>query len=196
MASVARKPLPSHAADAFGDIDEPAAVPWPCTKANIFLSGWRQNCPVGAGEALVIGWLTPTQFRASRLRLYEKLLQGTAFSGVPIGRERRPAGTANDLRRQFDELVHVWLEETLSSSSVMEICTHWAYQRVIGLGPKVIPFILEAVNDGHRHWGWALASLTGENPAADTQSQQDAADAWLRWAAQHGYLTRDPQRVD
>lgn len=195
MASVARKPLPNSTVDAFDDVDEPAAVPWPCTKTNIFLSGWRQNCPVRAGEALVVGWLTPTQFTAAKLRVYEKLVQGGTFHVVPLARDPRLAGGA-DLRRQFDDLVCIWLDETLSSSSIIEICTNWAYQRVIGLGPNAIPLILEAVNDGQRHWGWALAALTGDNPAADTQNQQDAADVWLRWAAQEGYLTRDPQRVD
>ncbi len=108
---------------------------------------------------------------------------------VPVGDRAPSASPDPSLRIRFDELVSIWLDETLASSSTVEICTHWAYQRIIGLGPDVVPLILQAVAQGQRHWSWALAALTGENPAAGTESQQGAADAWVRWAVERHYLS-------
>ena len=90
-----------------------------------------------------------------------------------------------ELRLRFDDLVKTWTEETMTSSLIHEICTHRAYQRVIGLGPSAIPLILEEVLKGRRHWGWALASITGERPDESATSPKEAAEAWLAWGRDH-----------
>lgn len=95
--------------------------------------------------------------------------------------------TTEGLRSLFNDLVEVWNEDTMMSSSMREICTHWAYQRVIGLGLAVVPLIMEQIREGDRHWGWALTSITGENPAEHYDSLQEASDAWLQWGAQKGF---------
>ena len=104
-----------------------------------------------------------------------------------------PADTM-DLAVEFRRLAITWFEETMSSSSLTEICSHPAYQRVIGFGPSVVPLVLEAVDSGQRHWGWALAALTGENPAADTDSPKAAAEAWLEWGRERGLINRHASR--
>ncbi|MCP3882921.1 MAG: hypothetical protein GY701_31665 [Sulfitobacter sp.] len=100
------------------------------------------------------------------------------------------------IRRAFDELVEAWFEETMLSSSLREICSHWAYQRVIGMGSDVVPLILEDIGRGRRHWGWALTAITGENPAEDTDSPKAAAEAWLRWGRQRGLYAYDAKPMD
>ena len=89
-------------------------------------------------------------------------------------------------RSLFNDLVRVWNDDTMMSSSMREICTHWAYQRVIGLGFEAVPLIMERIKEGDRHWGWALTSITGENPAEECDSLQEASEAWLQWGAQKG----------
>lgn len=91
------------------------------------------------------------------------------------------------LRSTFDELVHTWQMETMMSSLSSEICMHPAYQQIIGMGSPVLPLIFEEVENGGRHWGWALAAITRENPAEATTSQQEAAEAWLGWGREQGY---------
>jgi hypothetical protein len=46
------------------------------------------------------------------------------------------------LERLFTELTARWRRETQFLSSSSAIATHPAYQRIIGLGPQVIPLIL------------------------------------------------------
>lgn len=107
---------------------------------------------------------------------------------VSLSRLQEDAGfTAEGLRSLFNGLVEVWNKDTMMSSSMREICTHGAYQRVIGLGIAAVPLIMERIKEGDRHWGWALTSITGENPAEHCDSLQEASEAWLEWGAQKGF---------
>jgi hypothetical protein len=65
---------------------------------------------------------------------------------------------------------------------------HWAYQQIIGLGPAVIPFILEDLARKPDWWFWALAAITGEDVAEGEQTLDGAAERWLEWGRSHGYL--------
>jgi len=118
------------------------------------------------------------------------------FFEPSTGRSRFEGNEA--LRAEFERLSKIWKRETLASSSLQEIGSHWAYQRIIGLGPDVIPMILEHVQRGDRHWGWALAALTGINPAERTDSQRAAAEAWLAWGRKRGLVggESESERVD
>lgn len=82
-----------------------------------------------------------------------------------------------------------WRRETAIYSSVTKIAMHPAYQRIIGMGPNAIPFILRELQQEPDHWFWALNAITGENPVAP----EDAGDivkmtaAWLEYGKRHGY---------
>lgn len=89
------------------------------------------------------------------------------------------------LRDHFNALTDEWITATRLSSSLAETCMHPAYQQIIGLGPKVLPLILEDVEAGELHWGWALRALTGRDAAEGVQTLPDARDAWLRWRRNH-----------
>ncbi len=85
------------------------------------------------------------------------------------------------LELTYQELVSAWQVETITSSSVSEMVSHWAYLRIIGLGAAAIPLILSSMEDGVRHLGIALKAVTGVDPAAGAQTQQEVTDAWLAW---------------
>lgn len=94
------------------------------------------------------------------------------------------------LERTFEYLAREWKRETINLSSVQEIILNPAYQRIIGMGPSVIPFILHQLEKRPGFWFWALRSLTGANPVTQEMRGDVAAmtEAWLNWGREHGYL--------
>ena len=107
-----------------------------------------------------------------------------------------PQHSLEELRSEFAELARLWTEETILSSSIHEKCSHWAYQRIIGLGSDVVPLIMEEVQKGQRHWGWALSAITGENPAEHADSLKAAAEAWIVWNEERQFSGGRPVQLD
>jgi hypothetical protein len=78
-----------------------------------------------------------------------------------------------------------------TSSSIVKLAMHPAYQRIIGKGKAAIPFILRELQREPDHWFWALTAITGENPVSNQEDLGDLdamARAWLRWGKQSGYI--------
>ena len=94
------------------------------------------------------------------------------------------------LAATFRELADQWRAQTLYLSSTTAIATHPAYQRIIGLGPQVLPLVLGELARQPGHWFWALAALTGEDPVADADRGNLPAmtTAWLRWGRENGWI--------
>jgi hypothetical protein len=91
-------------------------------------------------------------------------------------------------RDTFNGLVDQWLEDTEFLSNLTQIHMHPAYQRIIGMGPSVLPLIFERLAGAPGHWFWALASITGEDPARGTETMSAARAKWLEWAHERGYV--------
>jgi hypothetical protein len=102
----------------------------------------------------------------------------------------KPRSTRSSLELQFNELVKVWRKETAMHSSLTRKTLHPAYQRIIAMGPEVIPLILQELSKKPGHWFWALDALIQDepSPAMGTTNLQEATDAWLRWGDAKGYL--------
>jgi hypothetical protein len=94
------------------------------------------------------------------------------------------------LEALFAELTEQWKRETRLLSSTSAIAMHPSYQRIIGLGPQVVPLILAEMQREPGHWFWALAALTGENPVppADRGRVAPMTDAWLKWGRENGWI--------
>jgi hypothetical protein len=94
-----------------------------------------------------------------------------------------------ELEDEFLKLAATWREETehLSSTTVF---THAAYQRIIGLGPKVVPAILRDLARTGDHWFWALRAITGQNPVRpeDAGNVRKMAETWLAWGEAQGLV--------
>lgn len=75
-------------------------------------------------------------------------------------------------------------------SSSTEKVMHPAYQRIIGLGPAVIPLVLRDLEQQGGHWFWALRALTGENPVKpeDAGQVRKMTESWLEWGRQRGLV--------
>lgn len=94
------------------------------------------------------------------------------------------------LEQGFRESADRWRRDTAVLSSVTAKAMHPAYQRIIGMGPSVVPMLLRHLEREPDHWFWALTAITGEDPvpAEDAGDLDRMAEAWLRFGREHGYL--------
>lgn len=94
------------------------------------------------------------------------------------------------LKQRFNALVKRWKRETIHFSLIEQMVLHPAYQEIIGVGPKVIPLILNELKKEPDFWFWALRALTGEDPTTKEMrgDLQDMSKAWLSWGYEHAYL--------
>ena len=83
----------------------------------------------------------------------------------------------------FANLAATWKEDTAYTSSVEEIVLHPAYQRIIALGARALPLILNDLRQSSAHWFWALYAITGITPFPEEAygDVQAMTSAWLDW---------------
>jgi len=88
---------------------------------------------------------------------------------------------------RFRDLMTKWRSERRATSSITAMAMCDAYQRMIGMGPSVIPFIIAQLrSEGEEpdQWFWALQVLSEIDPV----SEEDRGDftkmaaAWISWA--------------
>jgi hypothetical protein len=119
-------------------------------------------------------------------------LDQMVYVGGPwvIKKSTTRAPASKKTREIFEQCVQEWRRATRFESSSTEIFMNPAYQRIIGLGPDVIPLILRSLAERHEHWFWALRALTGENPVSEANAGDVEAmsQAWLTWGREHGYI--------
>jgi hypothetical protein len=91
---------------------------------------------------------------------------------------------------EFRHHSETWLRETAHISSATELVLHPSYQRIIGLGPAVLPLLLRDLVQQPKDWFWALNAITGENPIPleDAGNIRRMTDAWIQWGREHGYI--------
>ena len=96
-----------------------------------------------------------------------------------------------ELRVRFDALADEWAVATRFQSSSTEIAIHPAYQQIIGMGPAVLPLILDRLAHRTEHWFWALGAISGEDPVdpSDAGKVDAMAEAWLRWGRTKGLMS-------
>jgi hypothetical protein len=64
------------------------------------------------------------------------------------------------------------------------------YQRIIGMGPPVVPQILEEFQREPNQWFWALEAITEANPVPPEGAGKvrRMAEAWIAWGKQHRFI--------
>jgi hypothetical protein len=89
----------------------------------------------------------------------------------------------------FDRLVAEWRDDTQFVSSVTEIALSPAYQKIIGLGPAVLPFLFKQLRQHPDYWFWALKAITREDPVPEEAQGNlpQMTEAWLGWAQSQGF---------
>lgn len=96
---------------------------------------------------------------------------------------------AADDQQTFQSLAHSWRESTAAFSSSEMMMTP-EYLRIIGMGERAIPLILEDLRRKPDHWFAALHAITGENPVSEEQHGRldQMAEAWIKWGEENGFL--------
>jgi hypothetical protein len=94
-----------------------------------------------------------------------------------------------ELRERFNGLAARWKRERGPHSSSARLASHPAYQEIIGLGPAIVPLLLQELEREPDHWFRALHALTGANPIPEASQGKvrEMAAAWLHWAREQGY---------
>ena len=93
------------------------------------------------------------------------------------------------LELQFLIFASQWKQDTLFESSPWRMAAHPAYQRIIGMGRRAVPLILQQLRREADFWFEALLAITGEQPVPPEHAgDMDAMrEDWLRWGREHGY---------
>ena len=117
-------------------------------------------------------------------RLAEADTTKVAFTG-DLGIRQRPVGEhALDM---FRRLVEQWHTERIgAASSMAEIIACPSYLRIIGMGLRALPLIIEQLaREGNEpdHWCAALEAITGEDPVPEDAHGDTVriAQAWIAW---------------
>lgn len=100
-----------------------------------------------------------------------------------------PAPSATELGATFLDLARRWKDERGPSSSTTELALCPSYQRIIGLGPAVVPFLLRELEREPDHWFWALKAITGADPVPEASrgKLREMARLWVEWGRRQGY---------
>jgi len=139
---------------------------------------------LGAFDTLRLGISTTTQTGVSGESTSVSQAWESAYYHFIAPISRAPIAT------RFADLAETWKEERGPSSSLTEIVLQPAYQRIIGLGPRVVPSILAEMSVSPDHWFWALTAITGSNPIPEEAAGDLTAmtNAWLDWGKQEGLI--------
>lgn len=94
---------------------------------------------------------------------------------------------------KFMELTKQWQTDTAASSSITEKSMHPAYQQIIGMGEKALPYIFSELKSAPHHWFWALKAITGEDPVKPEHrgNLKAMSEDWLAWAEETKLLPHE-----
>lgn len=166
------------------------------TKSVVDVAGlaeaWGQSTgfsSVESAPALGAAILAPEPVRNLTYRWNEVSTSGYTFDSLELTNAvtyRVTTGTMPS-SATFRRLADEWRRDTEWLSSVQQKAMHPAYQRIIGMGPFALQWIFDELRQRPAYWYWALAAITGEDPAEGQTKMAAARTAWLGWAEEHGY---------
>jgi predicted HTH domain antitoxin len=143
------------------------------------------------------GWLSLGQ--AARMAGLDQYAFGVALAERGIPRQyglteaqedldRGKVAHSEELGKEFERLAKQWKEETSLHSSLGEIFTNDAYQRIMAMGHEALPLILSDLQKTPAHWFYALEKIVGRDMAGGADTFDDARAAWLEWGHKSNYI--------
>ncbi|WP_198432485.1 hypothetical protein [Burkholderia ubonensis] len=135
----------------------------------------EKRAPHGVEKARIVGAYKLASDTA--LYFHKKAHEGVLPAASIYARDGR-------IRAIFEPLRDAWHRETGVLSSTTDIVLNENYQKIIGLGPQAVPWILDDLRVTSAPWFWALRMITREDPVAprDRGRINRMVDAWLNWA--------------
>jgi hypothetical protein len=90
---------------------------------------------------------------------------------------------------RFDRLADEWELATSLLSSPIEKARHPTYQKIVKMGPRILPLILQRMKVKGGQWFWALGQIAKANPVPESArgNISKMRNAWLKWGKEHGY---------
>jgi hypothetical protein len=89
------------------------------------------------------------------------------------------------IAKKFNELTIKWKKETAGLSSIPSIVMNRNYQKIIALGPTVVPLILSELEKEKRDWLWALEMLVDDEDNPITPEVENSfiksVQTWIAW---------------
>lgn len=126
-----------------------------------------------------------------RLRVTGVFATGATFSRACLYRRDLQSTSTGGVQARFRRLAEEWRRESAFLSSVAAMSSLRSYQRIIGLGPAVVPVLLRELEREPGHWFWALEAITEEDPVPPEVrgDLRRMADAWVRWGKASGRIS-------
>jgi hypothetical protein len=88
---------------------------------------------------------------------------------------------AEQVRTEFSLLAEQWRRDTQHLSQISKKVAHPAYFRIMGMGERAVPLILEALRDRPAYWFAALKATANVDPVPVGANPSVAREAWLDW---------------
>jgi hypothetical protein len=103
---------------------------------------------------------------------------------------RQDKERADESERRFRQLAEQWIIETGLLSDPIQKFLHPAHLKIIGMGERVLPFILKEVEKMSGHWFVALDAVSPVNPVQpeDQTNLKRMAEAWIQWGKIEGLI--------
>ncbi|NJL00465.1 MAG: hypothetical protein HC910_07795 [Spirulinaceae cyanobacterium SM2_1_0] len=95
---------------------------------------------------------------------------------------------SDETKLKFERLSKQWRDETEAYSSITRKIAHPCYLKIIAMGERAVPLILNSLKEHPDHWFPALNAIIDENPVQPGSSFNEAADAWLHWGKLRGFV--------
>jgi hypothetical protein len=101
-----------------------------------------------------------------------------------------PAEDVTQMAARFQQYADIWDRETIYMSSTPRMVMHDAYQKIMAMGPRVVPILLADLQRTRRSWFWALRHLTNANPVPpeDQGNLDKMVSAWVSWGKHEGLI--------
>ncbi|MGB6897276.1 MAG: hypothetical protein WBE12_01690 [Candidatus Acidiferrum sp.] len=96
----------------------------------------------------------------------------------------------DDVEIKFNELVSEWrAQKTRASSFSSANASLPAYQFIIGMGEKAVPYILRELSKKDEDWYWALKAISREDPVPPEHrgERKVMRQLWLEWGKAKKY---------
>ena len=102
-----------------------------------------------------------------------------------------------DTNLQFPQLKDQWLNETRFLSDPSEVYSNDNYIKIIELGKKVIPYLIEDLETANTDWLFALHQITGDDPIAPNHVGKFGLmkSDWLNWADKTGWRNLGKEKL-
>jgi len=123
-----------------------------------------------------------------RKRRARTLKAGKQWSVVILSSGTEKKTPSPKLVEEFYRLAQQWENETSFHSSLGEIFTHEAYQRIMAMGRDALPLILSELRRRPGHWFYALEKIVGQDMAVGSRTFAAARGAWLEWGYKNNYI--------